>query len=224
MVYKTVDNLADKIAIHLNDTHPVLSIPELIRVLVTDYQCTWDKAWEMTQKIFSYTNHTLLSEVLECWPVSMIGKLLPQHLQIIYKINYDFLEFCKKSKFGDTDFIRRVSIIDEDNGRRVRMAWLAVIGSHKVNGVSKLHSNLMATELFGDFAKIWPDKFINVTNGVTPRRWIGIANPKLANLLNQRIGGDWRKNLTKLSNVKQFVNDKSFLKEFLKSNIKIKNA
>lgn len=214
LVYKTVDNLADKIAIHLNDTHPVLSIPELIRVLVTDYQCTWDKAWEMTQKIFSYTNHTLLSEVLECWPVSMIGKLLPQHLQIIYKINYDFLEFCKKSKFGDTDFIRRVSIIDEDNGRRVRMAWLAVIGSHKVNGVSKLHSNLMATELFGDFAKIWPDKFINVTNGVTPRRWIGIANPKLANLLNQRIGGDWRKNLTKLSNVKQFVNDKSFLKEF----------
>ncbi|MDR1826850.1 MAG: glycogen/starch/alpha-glucan phosphorylase [Methylobacteriaceae bacterium] len=209
--YHTVSTLADKVAIHLNDTHPVLAIPELIRVLTEDYQVEWADAWEMTKKIFSYTTHPLLSEALEAWPVDLMNRILPLHLQIIYRINFQFLEECRARGFDDGDFIRRVSIIDENFGRRVRMAWLAAIASHKINGVSKLHSELMVKSLFADFAALYPERFTNVTNGVTPRRWIAVANPGLASLIDDTVGGDWRRNLDKLEDLKKYADDAAFL-------------
>ena len=176
-LHKTYDNLADKIAIHLNDTHPVLSIPELMRLLIDEHKFSWDDAFEVCCQVFSYTNHTLMSEALETWPVDMLGKILPRHLQIIFEINDYFLKTLQEQYPNDTGLLGRTSIIDESNGRRVRMAWLAVVVSHKVNGVSELHSNLMVQSLFADFAKIFPTRFCNVTNGVTPRRWLALANP-----------------------------------------------
>lgn len=154
-MHKTYDNLADKIAIHLNDTHPVLSIPEMMRLLIDEHQFSWDDAFEVCCQVFSYTNHTLMSEALETWPVDMLGKILPRHLQIIFEINDYFLKTLQEQYPNDTDLLGRASIIDESNGRRVRMAWLAVVVSHKVNGVSELHSNLMVQSLFADFAKIF---------------------------------------------------------------------
>ncbi|HEJ8421370.1 TPA: glycogen/starch/alpha-glucan family phosphorylase, partial [Klebsiella michiganensis] len=168
-LHKTYANLADKIAIHLNDTHPVLSIPELMRLLIDEHKFSWDEAFEVTCQVFSYTNHTLMSEALETWPVDMLGKILPRHLQIIFEINDYFLKTLQEQYPNDTAMLGRTSIIDESNGRRVRMAWLAVVVSHKVNGVSELHSRLMVESLFAEFAKIFPMRFTNVTNGVTPR-------------------------------------------------------
>ena len=184
-MHKTYDNLADKIAIHLNDTHPVLSIPEMMRLLIDEHQFSWDDAFEVCCQVFSYTNHTLMSEALETWPVDMLGKILPRHLQIIFEINDYFLKTLQEQYPNDTDLLGRASIIDESNGRRVRMAWLAVVVSHKVNGVSELHSNLMVQSLFADFAKIFPGRFTNVTNGVTPRRWLAVANPSLSAVLDE---------------------------------------
>ncbi|GHL17175.1 hypothetical protein ECZU24_00160 [Escherichia coli] len=184
-LHKTYDNLADKIAIHLNDTHPVLSIPELMRLLIDEHQFSWDDAFGVCCEVFSYTNHTLMSEALETWPVDMLGKILPRHLQIIFEINDYFLKTLQEQYPNDTDLLGRASIIDESNGRRVRMAWLAVVVSHKVNGVSELHSNLMVQSLFADFAKIFPGRFTNVTNGVTPRRWLAVANPSLSAVLDE---------------------------------------
>lgn len=184
-LHKTYDNLADKIAIHLNDTHPVLSIPELMRLLIDEHQFSWDDAFGVCCEVFSYTNHTLMSEALETWPVDMLGKILPRHLQIIFEINDYFLKTLQEQYPNDTDLLGRASIIDESNGRRVRMARLAVVVSHKVNGVSELHSNLMVQSLFADFAKIFPGRFTNVTNGVTPRRWLAVANPSLSAVLDE---------------------------------------
>ncbi|MEW5025209.1 glycogen phosphorylase [Klebsiella pneumoniae] len=205
MLHKTYDNLADKIAIHLNDTHPVLSIPELMRLLIDEHKFSWDEAFEVTCQVFSYTNHTLMSEALETWPVDMLGKILPRHLQIIFEINDYFLKPLQEQYPNDTDLLSRTSIIDESNGRRVRMAWLAVVVSHKVNGVSELHSRLMVESLFAEFAKIFPMRFINVTNGVTPRRWLALANPPLSKVLDEHIGRTWRTDLSQLDELKQHI-------------------
>ena len=184
-------------AIHLNDTHPVLAIPELMRILIDEYRIKWDDAWAACGKIFSYTNHTLMGEALETWPVEMMGRVLPRHLQLIFEINEHFLDGLRKQGY-DGDFIRRVSLIDEGGERRVRMAWLAVIGSHKINGVAKIHSELMVKSIFADFARLYPERFTNVTNGVTPRRWIALANRGLAQVLDKHIGESWRNHLEQL--------------------------
>ncbi|HBX9071753.1 TPA: glycogen phosphorylase [Klebsiella pneumoniae] len=205
MLHKTYDNLAGKIAIHLNDTHPVLSIPELMRLLIDEHKFSWDEAFEVTCQVFSYTNHTLMSEALETWPVDILGKILPRHLQIIFEINDYFLKTLQEQYPNDTDLLSRTSIIDESNGRRVRMAWLAVVVSHKVNGVSELHSRLMVESLFAEFAKIFPMRFINVTNGVTPRRWLALANPPLSKVLDEHIGRTWRTDLSQLDELKQHI-------------------
>jgi len=213
--FPNIRTLADEVAIHLNDTHPVLAIPELMRVLLDEEGLTWQEAWGMSCKIFSYTNHTLMSEALESWSIDLMGRLLPRHLDIILEINRYFLDALRSIGQYDEDFIRRVSIIDEEHGRRVRMAWLAVIGSHKVNGVAKIHSDLMKTSIFSDFAKIFPDRFTNVTNGVTPRRWIAVANPPLAAFLDKNLGEkDWRLHLDHLTNLNKLVDDKKVQAEF----------
>lgn len=202
----TLDNLADKVAIHLNDTHPALAIPELMRVLIDEEGFEWQKAWDMTRRIFSYTCHTLMSEALETWPIEMMAKILPRHLQMIFDINDHFLEYVKTYVTTDTDFIRRVSLVEEGYQRRIRMGWLSVVGSHKVNGVAAIHSDLMVTSTFADFARIYPERFTNVTNGITPRRWIAVANPKLAALFDKYIGKEWRKDLSQIENLKAHVN------------------
>ncbi|WP_294900855.1 glycogen phosphorylase [Tatumella sp. UBA2305] len=215
--HQTYDNLADKVAIHLNDTHPVLSIPELMRLLIDEHKFSWQKAWDTVSKVFSYTNHTLMSEALETWPVDMLGKILPRHLQIIFEINEYFLNEVEEKVPGDDDLKRRVSIIDENNGRRVRMAWLAVVASHKVNGVSALHSDLMVQSLFVDFARLHPDRFLNMTNGVTPRRWLALANKPLSDLLDDAIGQHWRTDLSQLEELKQDIDYPSFLQALQKA-------
>ena len=213
--FPSIKNLADKVAIHLNDTHPVLAIPELMRILIDEEGIAWTEAWNMCCKIFSYTNHTLMSEALETWPVDLMGRLLPRHLDIIFEINAYFLNALRAIGNFDDDFVRRVSIIDETHGRRVRMAWLAVIGSHKVNGVAKIHSDLMTTSIFADFAKVFPERFTNVTNGVTPRRWINIANPELTRFLDKHLGEqDWRLHLDNLTKLNEKVDDASVQAEF----------
>ena len=213
--FPSIRTLADEVAIHLNDTHPVLAIPELMRILIDEEGIAWTEAWNMCCKIFSYTNHTLMSEALETWQVDLMGRLLPRHLDIIFEINAYFLNALRAIGNFDDDFVRRVSIIDETHGRRVRMAWLAVIGSHKVNGVAKIHSDLMTTSIFADFAKIFPERFTNVTNGVTPRRWINIANPGLTKFLDKHLGNeDWRLHLDNLTKLNDKVDDTSVQAEF----------
>lgn len=220
-MHQTFDNLADKIALHLNDTHPVLAIPELMRVLIDENKFTWDDAFEITCQVFSYTNHTLMQEALETWPVDMIGKILPRHLQIIFDINDYFLKTIQDYYPDDWELLSRISIIDENNGRRIRMAWLAVIVSHKVNGVSELHSNLMVQSLFADFAKLFPGRFCNKTNGVTPRRWLALANPALSDVLDETIGRTWRTELSQLDELKQHIDYPNFIEQV--ANAKLKN-
>ena len=206
----TLDNLADKVAIHLNDTHPALAIPELMRILIDLHGYSWQNAWDVTRRIFSYTCHTLMSEALETWPVEMMAKILPRHLQMIFEINDHFLEYVKTYVTTDMDFIRRVSLIEEGYQRKVRMGWLSVVGSHKVNGVAAIHSDLMVTSTFADFARIYPERFTNVTNGVTPRRWLAVANPKLAALFDQYIGSEWRCDLSQIEKLKAFADKGEF--------------
>ncbi|WP_409308454.1 glycogen phosphorylase [Pectobacterium sp. B1J-3] len=221
MMHKTYDNLADKFAIHLNDTHPVLAIPELMRLLIDEHKFKWQAAWEVVTKVFSYTNHTLMQEALETWPVDMLGKILPRHLQLIFEINENFLEYVQEQVPGDNDLLARVSIIDENNGRKVRMAWLAVVASHKVNGVSELHSDLMVHSLFADFATLFPNRFCNKTNGVTPRRWLALANRPLSKLLDETIGQMWRTDLSQLSELQQHIDYPAFVQKIRK--VKLEN-
>lgn len=221
-MHQTFDNLADKIAIHLNDTHPVLSIPEMMRLLIDEHKFSWMDAWDVVQQVFSYTNHTLMSEALETWPIDMIGKILPRHLQIIFDINDHFLKLVQEQYPDEPELLPRVSIIDENDGRRVRMAWLAVIASHKVNGVSALHSELMVQSLFADFAHIFPNRFCNKTNGVTPRRWLGLANRPLAAVLDDSIGHNWRTNLSQLSELEKNLDYPSFLLALQKAKLENK--
>lgn len=206
--------LPDKIAIQLNDTHPSIGVAEMLYQLVDVHGLDWDFAWGLVVKIFAYTNHTLMPEALETWTVDLFGRLLPRHLEIIYKINHEFLHMVNHHFPGDPELLKRVSIIDESNGRRVRMAHLAVVGSHTVNGVAALHSQLLKQHLFADFDRIYPGKMTNVTNGITPRRWLNQANPGLTSLIEKVIGGDFKKDLTQIKKIAPLANDKDFRKAF----------
>ena len=207
-------DLPNKIAIQLNDTHPAIGVAEMMHQFVDVHSLDWDFAWELTTKIFAYTNHTLMPEALETWPVEMFGNLLPRHLEIIYEINQQFLQMVNHRFPGDTNLLGRVSIIDETQSRRVRMAHLAVVGSHTVNGVAALHSELLKTTLFADFHKIYPHKLTNMTNGITPRRWLNQANPDLTDLIAKAIGDGFQKELTQLKKLTPLADDKDFRKAF----------
>lgn len=207
---------ASKIAIQLNDTHPTIAIPELMRIFVDEEGMDWEKAWGICYKVFSYTNHTLLPEALEKWPVYLFEKVLPRHLEIIYEINRRFLEGECEQTFPGNDFIKaKLSLIEEGDCRKVRMGNLCVIGSHKVNGVAKIHSDLVREDLFPEFAKIWPSKFCNVTNGVTPRRWLLACNPALADLYTEVVGAEWPTHLDDLRDAKKLADDAKFQKRFM---------
>ena len=213
--HPSLDNLAEHVAIHLNDTHPAIGVAELVRVLCDDHGMPWDKAWAICCKTFSYTNHTLMPEALETWPVGLMQHVLPRHLEIIFRINKEFLEMAAQHRPGDNAFLARLSLIDEQGERRVRMANLSIVGSHKVNGVSALHSELLVQTIFADFASIWPDRFTNMTNGVTPRRWLAQANPGLSNLLDSTLGKGWRLDLDQLQKLKAKKDDAAFQKSFM---------
>ena len=212
--HTTFDKLPEKVSIHLNDTHPVLAVPELMRLLLDEHGLDWDSAWAHTQKVFSYTNHTLMHEALETWPVEMMGRILPRHLQILYEMNSRFLATVTQKLGHDVELLRRLSLIDETGERRVRMAYVAVLASHSINGVSGLHSELMKQSIFADFNKIFPERFNNKTNGVTPRRWLAQANPPLASLLDQRIGRGWRRDLTQLEALRPMAQQAPFVRAF----------
>lgn len=196
--FGTLASLGRHNAIHLNDTHPALAPAELMRLLLDVHHMDWDNAWQITREAVSYTNHTLMPEALETWPVALMATLLPRHLEIILEINRRFLDEVRARFPEDTDLPRRVSLIDERGERRVRMAALAVVASHRVNGVAALHSQLMIDTIFADYARLFPERFHNVTNGVTPRRWLQQANPQLSALLDNRIGDAWRRDLSQL--------------------------
>ncbi|HDR1124987.1 glycogen/starch/alpha-glucan phosphorylase [Pasteurella multocida] len=225
-IHNTMENFADKVAIHLNDTHPALAIPELMVILIDQEGYEWKKAWDITRRVFSYTCHTLMSEALETWPVEMMAHILPRHLQMIFEINDYFLEYVRTYVSTDAEFIRRVSLIEEGDHRKVRMGWLSVVGSNKVNGVAAIHSELMVTSTFADFARIYPERFTNVTNGITPRRWIGVANPELSALFDRYIGKEWRRDLSQLTLLKDKVQDPELKKSVaqIKYNNKVKLA
>ncbi|HEY3327324.1 MAG TPA: glycogen/starch/alpha-glucan phosphorylase [Novimethylophilus sp.] len=210
----TWDELPDKVAIQLNDTHPAIAVAEMMRLLVDIHHQRWNYAWDLTTRVFSYTNHTLMPEALETWPVSLFENILPRHLEIIYQINHQFLQDVMHRFPGDAELLRRMSIIDESSGRRIRMAHLAIIGSHTVNGVAKLHTELMKSTIFADFERYSPGKIINMTNGVTPRRWLNQANPGLAGLIGSRIGHGWVSDLDQLAQLRKFAEDAAFREEF----------
>lgn len=207
--------LPDYVCIQLNDTHPALAIVEMMRQLLDVYNQEWDDSWNIVTKVFAYTNHTLLPEALEKWPSNIIGRILPRHLQIIYEINRRFMEFAR-SKFGNDSYkLGKVAIVDgEGDNQVIRMANLSIVGSFSVNGVAKLHSELVKTSLVPEFYELWPEKFTNVTNGITPRRWLVHANNALATLIRDKIGRDWITNLDLLRRLEQYVDDKDFIKRF----------
>ncbi|MCG7926250.1 MAG: glycogen/starch/alpha-glucan phosphorylase [Candidatus Thiodiazotropha taylori] len=206
--------LPEKVAIQLNDTHPAIAIPEMMRLLMDKHQLEWQPAWEITTRVFSYTNHTLLPEALETWPVKTFEALLPRHLQLILEINRRFLLMLGHRHPGDMDILRRLSIIDEGGERRIRMAHLAIIGSHKVNGVSALHSELLRNATFKEFDQFFPGKIINITNGITPRRWLYLSNRRLSSLISEAIGPKWVKDLSKIQQLETFADDSGFQEKF----------
>ena len=195
----------EKFAVQLNDTHPAIAIAELMRLLTDEYAMEWQSAWAITQKTFAYTNHTLLPEALERWPVAILGRVLPRHLEIIYEINAHFLDAVRVRFFADDERVRRMSIIDEAGGRQVRMAHLACVGSHAVNGVAALHSQLLKEDVLKDFYEFAPEKFSNKTNGVTPRRWVALANTRLSALICDAIGDGWIKDLARLKELEPYA-------------------
>ena len=209
----TLDNLPDRIAIQLNDTHPTLAIPELMRLLVDEHSYDWDKAWAMVQPIFGYTNHTLLPEALETWPIATFERLLPRHLDIIYRINYEHLSRVSKIFPNQIGKLAELSLID-DSSRRIRMAHLALVGSHRVNGVSELQTCLLRDIVFPGFVKLANDQIVPITNGITPRQWLVMANPGLAELISAHIGRDWPKRLEQLETLTPLVEDAGFLEAF----------
>jgi starch phosphorylase len=207
--------LPDKVSFQLNDTHPALTVAELMRFLIDEAGLSWSPAWELTRATCSYTNHTLLPEALETWPVSLMEQLIPRHLQIIYEINRRFMESVK-GVFGDRpEKMRRLSILQEDGDKKLRMANLAIVGSHRVNGVAKLHTELLRTRVVKDFADLWPEKFLPITNGVTPRRWLLACNPRLASLISRHIGEGWPRDLDRLQELERLADDHAFQDEFL---------
>jgi starch phosphorylase len=211
---RALKDLSSAIAVQLNDTHPALTIVELMRLLTDSYDMEWGPAWKLTREVCSYTNHTLLPEALETWPVAFFERLLPRHLQIVYQINRDFLEEVSAKFPQDLDRRRRMSLINEDGDRRVRMAYLSVVGSHRVNGVAKLHSRLMRETIFSDFAQLWPERFTNVTNGIAVRRWLKQANPLLSELLTEKLGSAWENDLEDLERLKWAADDADFRNRF----------
>jgi starch phosphorylase len=212
--HPSLDNLAEHVAIHLNDTHPAIGVAELMRILCDEHAMAWDQAWALCGKTFSYTNHTLMPEALETWPVPLMQQVLPRHMEIIFRINKEFLDHAARFKPGDREFLKRLSLIDEDGERRVRMAHLSVVGSHMVNGVSALHSELLVHTIFSDFAAIWPERFTNMTNGVTPRRWLAQANPGLSGLLDDTLGTGWRLDLDQLKGLNAHQKNPAFQENF----------
>jgi len=208
--YSSFDCLPDQVSVQLNDTHPAISIAELMRLLVDEESLTWDRAWTICQQTFSYTNHTVLPEALETWSTDLIGNILPRHLQIIFEINHRFLDEVSARFPGRVDLLRSLSLIAEGDQKQVRMAHLAIVGSHTVNGVAELHSTILKTRLFKDFSALYPGKFTNVTNGITPRRWLIQANPALSELITSVIGDGWMRDLNQLSGLAALADDAEF--------------
>ncbi|MGV1007670.1 MAG: glycogen/starch/alpha-glucan phosphorylase [Dermatophilaceae bacterium] len=206
--------LPEQIVFQLNDTHPVIAIPELMRILVDERRLEWDEAWEITSRCFGYTCHTLLPEALEVWPLDLLGRLLPRHLEIIFRLNDEFLELVRETYPDDELRVRRMSIVQDHPVRAVRMAHLATVGAIKVNGVAALHSQLLRDKVLPDFSELWPDKFTNVTNGITPRRFMKLANPRLSKLITDTIGVGWLKNLERLELLEPFAEDPDFRMQF----------
>ncbi len=209
------DMFPDRVAFQLNDTHPALTIAELMRFFIDEAGLKWAQAWELTKASCSYTNHTLLPEALETWPVALMDTMIPRHVQIIYEINRRFMESTREICGDDTNRQHRMSILQEEGERRFRMANLAIVGSHTVNGVAKLHTELLRTRVVKDFADAWPDKFIAITNGITPRRWLLACNPRLADAITDRIGDGWATDLDQLSGLADYADDHDFQDEFL---------
>ncbi|KAG9484212.1 hypothetical protein GDO78_009887 [Eleutherodactylus coqui] len=210
------DTFPDKVAIQLNDTHPALAIPELMRILVDVEDMEWDKAWDVTKRTCAYTNHTVLPEALERWPLHLFEKLLPRHLEIIYAINQKHLDEVAALFPGDVERLRKMSIIEEGDCKRINMAHLCVIGSHAVNGVARIHSEIVKHSVFKDFYDIEPDKFQNKTNGITPRRWLMLCNPGLADIIAEKIGEDFVTDLSQLRKLLDFVDDETFVHDIAK--------
>ena len=212
---------AEQNVFQMNDTHPTIAVAELMRLLIDEHYMEWDKAWEITSQTMAYTNHTLLPEALEKWPVSLFESLLPRLLQIIYEINAQFLEQVSRKWPGDTEKTTSMSIIEEGDIRYVRMAYLAIVGSFSVNGVAALHSKLLSEGLFRNFYELWPEKFNNKTNGVTPRRWVAHANPLMTELISSKIGNEWIRKLEDIDEIKKYVDDSSFTENWF--NVKLEN-
>jgi starch phosphorylase len=208
--------------VQLNDTHPAIAVAELMRLLIDDRHLEWDRAWDITSRSVAYTNHTLLPEALEKWDLNMFRSLLPRHLELIYEINRRFLQQVRLRYPGNEAILSRLSIIDEEGNKAVRMAHLATIGAHHVNGVAALHSDLVKSDLLPQFAALWPDKFTNVTNGVTPRRWMALANPELSTLLDQHVGSDWMSNMDNLRKLEERQNDHAFLEHWASTKLSVK--
>jgi starch phosphorylase len=208
------DGFPDKVAIQLNDTHPAIAVAELMRVLIDAHDVPWDRAWAICQATFGYTNHTLLPEALERWPVELFGRVLPRHLEIVYEVNRRFLEEVRAKPGVDGEALARMSLIEEGPVRQVRMANLAVVGSHSVNGVAALHTDLLKAELFRDFHRVWPRKLNNKTNGVTPRRWLLQANPELARVITECLGPGWETNVDELRRLEPLAEDEAFRRQF----------
>jgi starch phosphorylase len=211
---KSIGEFGRKFAVQMNDTHPALAVAELMRLLVDEFDMGWEEAWGVTRETLSYTNHTLLPEALERWGVPLFGRLLPRHLEIVYEINRRFLDEVRLHHPGDDGLVSRVSLIDESGERSVRMAHLACVGSHAVNGVARLHSDLLKQTVLRDFHTLWPERFGNVTNGVTPRRFMSLCNPGLAGLITDRIGGGWLKDLEGLRAMEPLAEDPAFRAEW----------
>ncbi|MCY7392740.1 MAG: glycogen/starch/alpha-glucan family phosphorylase, partial [Leptolyngbyaceae cyanobacterium CAN_BIN12] len=209
-----IERFHEKFTLQLNDTHPTIAVAELMRLLMDEHGMEWDKAWGIVTKTLAYTNHTLLPEALERWPISLFGSMLPRHLEIIYEINRHFLDDIRIKFPDDADRLRRMSLIDESGERYVRMAHLACVGSHAINGVAALHTKLLKQDVLHDFAEMYPEKFVNVTNGVTPRRFMVLSNPRLTSLITSKIGDNWVKHLDELRQLEGYVNDSGFCSEF----------
>ena len=212
----------EKFTVQLNDTHPAIAIAELMRLLLDDHHLSWDTAWPITQKTFAYTNHTLLPEALEQWSLQLFARILPRHLEIIYEINARFLNEVRIRFLGDAERLVRLSIINESGERYVRMAHLACVGSHAINGVAALHTELLKEDVLADFYTLWPEKFSNKTNGVTPRRWVALSNPRLTRLISKQIGENWIKELSELKQLEPYAEESSFRSDwrFIKRSIK----
>ena len=221
---RPLEKFHEKWAVQLNDTHPAIAVAELMRLLVDENQMDWDTAWKVTRHTFAYTNHTLLPEALEKWSVPLLGGLLPRHLEIIYEINHRFLQEVRARYPNDDARVARMSLIDEGGERYVRMANLAAVGSHRINGVARLHSDLLKSTVMRDFAEFWPDKFCNVTNGVTPRRFLAVSNPRLASLITSRLGDGWLRDLDQLRKLEPHAGDAEFQKQWRDVKLQAKRA